>query len=400
MSNMIAFIGRPYTLFSDNLKYAFLSYLEHGTEFDPCYLTANYDEYQLLEKAGLPVVHFEYEEDLASIRNNLAVVVSDSHDWRARPVLYENLADAPFVNLWHGLPLKKVGLNMMFDRPESSDFERACKQALMSTAAAAYVSTSNKLTDDIWKRSFHADEYPVLGYARNDVLLREPKINDLLNVDHGAIHYVGQMKDKGHKIVMCCPTFRGGLEYSLLSLGYDLERMNAFGEKHGVAFLLKLHPIFADIDVGVELSHLRIIDHKSDIYPLMSSTDALITDFSSIFFDYLLIDKPILFFANDLAEYRSNDRGLSYRFEDIACGPVCEVLDEVLLKMSDFKSLDNPEYELMRVKLRNYMFEIQDGYSGQRLVEYVDNRFGSAGQASTRQAYELPITFSPIEAAE
>ena len=69
MSNMIAFIGRPYTLFSDNLKYAFLSYLEHGTEFDPCYLTANYDEYQLLEKAGLPVVHFEYEEDLASIRN-------------------------------------------------------------------------------------------------------------------------------------------------------------------------------------------------------------------------------------------------------------------------------------------------------------------------------------------
>ena len=106
-----------------------------------------------------------------------------------------------------------------------------------------------------------------------------------------------------------------------------------------------------------------------------------------------------MFFANDLAEYRSNDRGLSYRFEDIACGPVCEVLDEVLLKLSDFKSLAS-EYKSMRVKLRNYMFEIQDGNSGQRLVEYLDNRFGNAGQAPTRQAYELPITVSSIEAAE
>jgi CDP-glycerol glycerophosphotransferase len=393
MSKILLFIGRPYTVFSDNLKYAFLSYVEHGTEFEPIYLTPNIEEYDLLQGAGLPVIHFEHEDDVAELSPSLGAVVSDSHDWRGRPKLYESLAGIPFINLWHGLPLKKVGLNMLFDHSKTVDFEVAAKHSLMSAGTASYVSTSAKLTEDIWKRSFHAEDYPVLGYARNDLLFRDVKAYEELNVDPDALLYLTKMKEAGSKIVLCCPTFRESSQYSLDQLGYNLEQMSAFGERHNMAFLLKLHPIFPRADIDLNLSRLKVINHKSDVYPILRQTDALVTDFSSIFFDYLLLNKPILFFTNDLQEYRSADRGLSYRFEDLACGPVCSNLEQLFSCLSDFGSLDSLEYQSIRCDLRDYVHEVQDMDSALRFVRYIDSRYGAESGALSKESREVPMHF-------
>ena len=400
MSKILLFIGRPYTVFSDNLKYAFLSYVEHGTEFEPIYLTPNIQEYDLLRSADLPVIHFEHEEDVADLSPSLGAVVSDSHDWRARPKLYESLAAVPFINLWHGLPLKKVGLNTLFGHPKIADFELSATTSLMSAGIAAYVSTSKKLTEDIWKRSFHADDYPVLGYARNDVLFRDVKAHEELNVDLNAFSYVMSMKDAGNKIVLCCPTFRESSQYSLNQLGYHLEQMNAFGERHDISFLLKLHPIFPEADIDLNLSRVKVIDHKSDVYPILKYTDALVTDFSSIFFDYLLLNKPILFFTNDLQEYRSVDRGLSYRFEDVVCGPLCSNLEQLFSYLSDFGSLDSLEYQSIRCDLRDYVHEVQDMDSALRFARYIDARYGADSGALLKESCEVPMHFRRTIAAE
>lgn len=400
MSKILLFIGRPYTFFSDNLKYAFLSYLEHGSEFEPIYLTPNIQEYDLLHSAGLPVIHFEHEEDVADLSPSLGAVVSDSHDWRGRPKLYESLAGVPFINLWHGLPLKKVGLNMLFDHSKTTDFEVAAKHSLMSAGTASYVSTSTKLTEDIWKRSFHADDYPVLGYARNDVLFRDVKAHEELNVDLDAFSYVMNMKEEGNKIVLCCPTFRESSQYSLHELGYHLEQMSAFGERNDMAFLLKLHPIFPKADIDLKLSRLKVINHKSDVYPFLKHNDALVTDFSSIFFDYLLLNKPILFFTNDLQEYRSADRGLSYRFEDLACGPLCSNLEQLFSYLSDFGSLDSLEYQSIRCDLRDYVHEVQDMDSALRLARYIDSRYGVDSVALSKESREVTMHFRRTIAAE
>ena len=82
--------------------------------------------------------------------------------------------------------------------------------------------------------------------------------------------------------------------------------------------------IFPVQDIEGKYKNINVIDNKSDMYPLFRHSDVLITDYSSIFFDYLLLDRPIIHFAADLDSYRFRDRGFSYRFEDAVRAGVCK----------------------------------------------------------------------------
>ena len=94
-----------------------------------------------------------------------------------------------------------------------------------------------------------------------------------------------------------------------------------------------------------------MIDNKSDMYPLFRHSDVLITDYSSIFFDYLLLDRPIIHFAADLDSYRFRDRGFSYRFEDVRCGPVCSNLSSLMGQLARLEEGDK-EYAQTRARVR------------------------------------------------
>ena len=395
MSELLVFIGRPYTRFSDNLKYAFLSYLEYGSEFQPVYVTGDSSEFQLLETAGLPVIHYETHGDLFDLTHRIGLVVSDSHDWRANRNTYNALYKAPFINLWHGLPLKRVGLFTMFR--EDKEFDRALYASIVSTGADAYVSTSDRVTEDIWKKSFHALDYPKLGYARNDVLFRDARDLELLNVDGTTSLKMKAAKAQGKKVAIYCPTFRE-LEngFSLNALGLDLEVLEQFCEDNNMELHLKLHPIFPVQDIEGKYRNINVIDNKSDMYPLFRHSDVLITDYSSIFFDYLLLDRPIIHFAADLDSYRFRDRGFSYRFEDVRCGPVCSNLSSLMTQLARLDEGDK-EYAQTRARIRDYMHELQDMESARRFVEYADSNFASKGHEQRRLSLETACSLQSLE---
>ena len=395
MSELLVFIGRPYTRFSDNLKYAFLSYLEYGSEFEPVYVTGDSSEFQLLETAGLPVIHYESDRDLLDLSHRIGLVVSDSHDWRANRHTYNALYKSPFINLWHGLPLKRVGLFTMFR--EDKEFDRALYASIVSTGADAYVSTSDRVTEDIWKKSFHALDYPKLGYARNDVLFRDARKLELLNVDGTTSLKMKAAKAQGKKVAIYCPTFRElEMGFSLNALGLDLEVLEQFCEDNNMELHLKLHPIFPVQDIEGKYKNINVIDNKSDMYPLFRHSDVLITDYSSIFFDYLLLDRPIIHFAADLDSYRFRDRGFSYRFEDVRCGPVCSNLSSLMGQLARLEEGDK-EYAQTRARVRNYMHELQDMDSGRRFVDYADSNFASKGDEQRRLSLETACSLQPIE---
>ena len=395
MSELLVFIGRPYTRFSDNLKYAFLSYLEYGSEFQPVYVTGDSSEFQLLETAGLPVIHYEADQDLLDLTHRIGLVVSDSHDWRANRHTYNALYKAPFINLWHGLPLKRVGLFTMFR--EDKEFDRALYASIVSTGADAYVSTSDRVTEDIWKKSFHALDYPKLGYARNDVLFRDARNLELLNVDGTTSLKMKAAKAQGKKVAIYCPTFRElEMGFSLNALGLDLEVLEQFCEDNNMELHLKLHPIFPVQDIEGKYKNINVIDNKSDMYPLFRHSDVLITDYSSIFFDYLLLDRPIIHFAADLDSYRFRDRGFSYRFEDVRCGPVCSNLSSLMGQLARLEEGDK-EYAQTRARVRNYMHELQDMDSGRRFVDYADSNFASKGHEQRRLSLETACSLQSLE---
>ena len=80
-------------------------------------------------------------------------------------------------------------------------------------------------------------------------------------------------------------------------------------------------------------------DPQLDIYPLLKHTDMMITDYSSIYFDYLLLDKPIIFYPYDFEQYTKDDRNLLFDYESMTPGPHCQ--DQTSLEKTILQELEN-----------------------------------------------------------
>lgn len=93
--------------------------------------------------------------------------------------------------------------------------------------------------------------------------------------------------------------------------------------------IMKLHPTMQIS--AVDASHQCILHYNpsADIYPALSLFDILITNYSSIYFDYLLLDRPIIFFPYDFEQYISEEKKLLFDYHDMAPGPICATQAEV-----------------------------------------------------------------------
>ena len=142
-----------------------------------------------------------------------------------------------------------------------------------------------------------------LGYPRNDLLLKEHEKLDLLFVNLEIYNLA-----KENKVIVYMPTHRESEpsfgNKSVKELPLDLEKLNDFMKKQNAFFILKLHPFVSKLYENKNFSNIVFYESQSDIYPVLKYTDILITDYSSVYFDFLLIDKPIIFFDYDYEEYR------------------------------------------------------------------------------------------------
>ena len=112
------------------------------------------------------------------------------------------------------------------------------------------------------------------------------------------------------------------------------------------------------------------MDSNSDIYPILKYSDGLITDYSSIYFDYLLLDKPILYYIPDIEEYESQDRGFYEPYENLTAGIYAKTEDELLKGLTDIiNGVDN--YKEKRKALRDRMFVYQDGNNCKRNLKFI-----------------------------
>lgn len=201
------------------------------------------------------------------------------------------------VNLWHGMPLKRIG-NMLpgFENTDYNYF--------------THILCTSEFFRDIMKRSFNCsdDQIFICGQPRTDIMLESA--NDTV---------------RGKKLLLWLPTYRdGNSEIEILS-PEQLETLNGLCKKYGWQVLIKLHPL-SNMTVSefseYRRENIKIIDNNEfecsgmDLYTLLKQSDCLITDYSSVFFDYLLLDRPIGFAVEDIEDY-SSERG--FTIED-PCG--------------------------------------------------------------------------------
>jgi len=218
--------------------------------------------------------------------------------------------------------------------------------------------------------SFYAEAFrqpverfaPELGIPRTDVLFDAAvltRTNDAVRRRYGIA--------PDRRVVLYAPTFRGdsvgtAVAGPMLDLHLLRERL---GDDHVV--LLRLHPfVRAGVTIPPELASFAIdaSDHP-EINDLLMASDVLVTDYSSVIFEYALLRRPMLFFAPDLAAYEG-ERGFYFDYRTGVPGPVMDTTGEI----ADY--LRAGTVDLSRIDaFCDWAFQVADGRATERFVERV-----------------------------
>ncbi len=260
------------------------------------------------------------------------------------------------VNLWHGTPLKKLGnLEKGLEKTDYNFF--------------TYVVASSPLYQPIMAKIFGCKEEQVIitGNPRNDELFTRDAATDCLS--------------KKGKVILWLPTYREYDEEYVVSLlkNNQLERLNAKLKDLNCRLIIKLHPLQTasvnyDAYSQIEFMVQKDLDKKGmSVYSLLKKADALITDYSSVYFDYILLNRPIAFTVEDIEEYRRK-RGFVFEnpFEYMP-GMKLSSYDDLEQFISDVAK-GNDTYAAQREKVNMIINSYNDGNSSLRVAEKVFGR--------------------------
>ena len=365
--DLVVFVGRNRGLLLDNVKYAFLEAARGDYAFEPLFVTTLPEEAEELAKHKLPVCLFPGSD--IKLPAQAALVVCDNFDWRLTP-LWPLLHRAKVFQLWHGIPLKKIGRSEI-ESPVNMDAEKAEYLKTMYSHYDAVLSTSPAVTD-IFRDVFYAppEAYAEAGFPRNDALLKAPKDADFINVDTDLYGKIRRHRKNGGKVLLHMPTFRDSGVAPLAAQNIDPNNMVAFALEHNLLWVLKLHP--ALILPKKEYPGLVICKSTSDVYPILRESDLLLTDYSSVYFDYLLCDRPIHFHIHDLEEYTSRSREFMLDFEKWRPGPASRNEGELFEALRRSLAGEDP-FAAARKEMRDALFSAQDAGSSARVCRHVEN---------------------------
>ncbi|MBU1002513.1 MAG: CDP-glycerol glycerophosphotransferase family protein [Proteobacteria bacterium] len=377
--DLAVFPGRSEGRFIDNGKYAFLHCHRHLPELDCHFLTTDPREARKLRERGLPALLFGQGNSL-EVLLEAGLVISDDFWWKNHPEIWAALHPARTIQIWHGIPLKAIGLPEINSSVNMTP-EKASHLTFGYTGYDSVVSTSPFFTQHAFRPAFGAEDFPELGYPRNDALLRRHDALDMINVDTALYAQLVKRRKQGSSVVFYMPTFRDLGNNPFQDGAMRLEAMDAFAREHDVLFVLKFHP-YIDIDAPRLPETILLADSKSDAYPLLSLCDVLVTDYSSVFFDFLLLDRPMIFYPYDYEDYTTKNRELLFDYDEMIPGP--RVDSEAALYAQILSAIADGDApgQARRAEIRAMAFKDPDGDAGTRLGQYITRFNQNNGRCS------------------
>ncbi|GGR68036.1 glycosyl transferase family A [Streptomyces humidus] len=259
----------------------------------------------------------------------------------------------------HGTPLKKMGLEQA-DHPVVAAATGSFDRLLARIDRWDYNLSSNRLSTEVWERSFPSS-YEMLeyGYPRNDVYYTA-SADDVRRVRRSL------GVPEGRTALLYAPTHRDHDTGSATRLD-----LGALCDALGDDFVVLLRAHYFHDDDRARPRDGRIIDvtgHRSS-EDVCLAADALITDYSSIVFDYANLDRPVVVYADDWDVYRET-RGVTFDFPGSPPGPVARTPEELA---DVFRSgrWAGPEADALRARFRARFCEFDDGRAAERVVRRV-----------------------------
>ncbi|MEU9039641.1 bifunctional glycosyltransferase family 2 protein/CDP-glycerol:glycerophosphate glycerophosphotransferase [Streptomyces sp. NPDC048352] len=291
------------------------------------------------------------------------------------PLALRKRPGTTYIQTWHGSALKRMG----FHEPRTKAQGRPAQDRLQAAVDRF---------DHFLVRSEHDVRTLARGFRlRDEVLLRTgyPR-NDALVEAHRAETDSGERVrgplaaelgiDPDKRVLLYAPTFRAAADGTVEGFEFPFD-VEEFADRLGDRFTLLVRTHYLN-SVSLPPSVAgRVIDvsRHHDITPLLALADGLITDYSSVMFDYAVLDRPMLFFAYDYEKYATDIRGTYFDLKEKAPGPVVATADELMQAVSAFDEAD-AKYAEARRRFLTEFGEYDRGDAARRIVEKFFTRSG------------------------
>jgi CDP-glycerol glycerophosphotransferase (TagB/SpsB family) len=360
--------------FADNPKYLYLFINQYKNKEIRCiWITREKGIVQLLRENHLEVYNIHSLKGIwFSLRSYVYIFDNYSKD-----ISFWLSGGAKKINLWHGSGNKKTNYDNKFDRVRHprNRWERfvTALRRLSDEKPHHYTLATSPMMADIFVSAFHTDLEHIIqeGYPRNDVLFPNELMTVYTREEEFTLSLISQSKSNRMKIIVYMPTFRKseGLFFKVM----DLEVFNRFLSEQNLMFFTKLHPkskLRQEFN-RIEYSNIKNIDADVDPYTFLEYTDVLVTDYSSIYSDFLMLNRPSVLFPYDFDEYTMDTRECYFPYDEYM--PEIKAYNMKELMQCIELILQEDRYEAGRIALRSRIFTSNDGRASERLFKKIQD---------------------------
>ena len=337
--------------FLDNSKHLYLHVLESCPNVRPVWLAKDDELVVELDSLGYEAYHAHSARGTyLNLRAELVFVshgVADVNRWCC--------GGATVVCLWHGVALKQLGWDHSYGTGSLPwQLLQRCKRAI--TDRYSYFTVTSEAMVEPFVSAFGLDpkQVVVTGYPRNDALVDGEPVPGLA-ADKRVREMLAAVPSESD-ILLYLPTYHAATEEYVID-HLDLSMLDEFLRRIDAYLLVKLHPSERLDTDFTAFGRLVPLPGTADAYSILPETDALITDYSSVYFDYLLLDKPTVFYPFDLDDYRS-ERGFYLNYEMVTPGPIASDFEELCSSIEAV--LTDDEYAAEREAVRDRFVQPPD----------------------------------------
>lgn len=357
--------------FNDNAKYLFIYTCEHSPDVNAAWISNSHDTVKLIRSYGFKAFHIlSFQGVWHALTSKYWFFNSYTSD-----IFYSFSGGAVCINLWHGIGLKRIEYNILTgplgERYQKTNFKEVYYHP-QSFRAPDYIVTSTPFQTHMFSTAFRVPPERCLefGYPRNEILT-EPESTRMIFVkgyESEDTMTLIERFNQYNRVLIYMPTWRDSQRH-LFTQSMDLNKINNALKSHNELLLLKPHSnVVIEGDLQ-KYSNVLFLSGKVDVYPILPYTQVLITDYSSVLYDYILMEgKSVILYLYDYQDYL-NERDLFYPFDENVVGKRVYTFEELLA------TVDGHDYDMDESKrkelIEKFWGETIHFNSNQKILDFV-----------------------------
>ncbi len=281
-----------------------------------------------------------------------------------------------YIQTWHGTPLKRLGLDLKELHMAGGERLLTYKEEFKKNAATwDYLISQNPFSSKVFRHAFDFHKTILeIGYPRNDILVRSVREMEIPS-DFSEKELKEKLRiPEGKKVMLYAPTWRDDRFYNKRDYRFvtDLDffkMQKEFGDSY--VLVVKFHYMVREKNALPCPDFVRTVGEEIEISKLYLLADLLITDYSSVMFDYSILGRPMYFYAYDLENYKDVLRGFYFDFEAEAPGPVVTTTSALIAAIKrEFSQEEKARCEQFVKKYNPF----DDGDASKKVVEIIKRR--------------------------